>query len=176
MPSHRSGDGADARAGDRGSCSPTVAMTTTSTAGSSASAGSLRGSPAALGGRAQLRLAARLQAAPDPLRTPRGHPPRATPTGLRPALLPATGCRSEMSCYSAQADSGGRPEWAAQGHHRSTRCRHDPQSSTVRLAAVRPSAFPNFGSDTALHCRDPCRIGRDGGQPRPSVPNLTVRL
>src|SRR5512135_963382 len=59
----------------------------------------LRAGPPALGGRAWLRLAARLQAAPHPLRTPRRPPPRAAPAGLHPDLLPPARRRSEMSSY-----------------------------------------------------------------------------
>ena len=55
-----------------------------------------------------------------------------------------------MACCSARADSGGRPEWAAQAHHRSRRCRYAPPPSAVSFAAVRPSASRNFESDTAL--------------------------
>src|SRR5699024_4286570 len=43
-----------------------------------------------LGHRARVRLVARVQAAADPLRTPRRHPPRLPPTRLRPDLPPRT--------------------------------------------------------------------------------------
>ena len=57
----------------------------------------LRAGQEALGGRARLRLAARLQTTPGPLRAPRSHRPRPGPAGLRPDLLPPTRRRFEMS-------------------------------------------------------------------------------
>jgi len=74
-----------------------TAATTTTTVACSACAGSLRELPARrrarfrpwqvpLGRRAPIRLAACLQAAAHPLGAPRRHPPRPTPTRLRPDL------------------------------------------------------------------------------------------
>src|SRR4051812_37321429 len=100
MPCRRSAGGVVGQDDDRASSSPTATMTTTSAADSCAPVASpraslsprrgarLRPGPHPLGGRARRRLAARLQATPDPLRTPSRHPPRPTPTGLRTHLLP----------------------------------------------------------------------------------------
>lgn len=97
--------------------------------------------------------------------------------------LPAVNCRrsalAATRCWPPGGSAGPAPRGCSARPRRGfrstpqvNRCRHDPQPSTVRLAAVRPSASPHSRSYTALHCGASCRIGSNGGQPRPSVTNF----